>query len=213
MKSLAFIVFILFSACAPKLSVQVDKLNQQQNTVARLVDLNYQPLRLDEEIKINVDEETPVYLFSTGRSYVKAFSLPEERPLKIIIKSYFIGPFVDESVVFIPCAMLLSRDDQVISSIDQELPIIEKASLTETGGVRFKNTLSICVTESDSVANFVIYTTDRHLSQTSDAYINDMTQAIIPGVTVITVPIGKHNVKVPHSPVGRLRIIVQRLNP
>lgn len=213
MKRLTLIIFMVFSACAPKLSIQMDKLNQQQSLVSNLDDLNYQPLMMNEEIKINVDEKSAVYLFSTGKSYVKAFSLPEGRPLKVTIKSYFIGPFVDESVVFIPCASLLSRDYQVLSLLDPELPIIEKASLDETGGVRFKNTLSISVTESDSVTNFIIYTTDRHLSQTSDAYIKEMAQAIIPGVTVITVPIGKHNVKVPHSPVGRLRIIVQRLNP
>lgn len=204
---------MLFSACAPKLSIQIDKLNQQQSLVSSLGDLNYQPLMMNEEIKINVDEKSAVYLFSTGKSYVKAFSLPEGRPLKVTIKSYFIGPFVDESVVFIPCATLLSRDFKVISFHDPELPIIEKASLSETGGVRFKTTLSFAITESDSSSYFIVYTTVRHLSQTSDAYQPDMMQAIIPGVSVITIPIGKHNVRVPHSPVGKLKIMVQRMNP
>ena len=190
----------------------MDKLNHQQNFVSSLSDLNYQPLLPDKEIKINVDEESPVYLFSTGKSYVKAFSLPEERPLSIRIKSYFIGSFIDDSFVFIPCALLMDRDHRIVSFADQETPIIEKASLNETGGLRFKNTWTITILESDSVSNLVIYTTDRHLSQTSVAYQMEMMQAIIPGVTVISIPIGKHDVKVPHSPVGRVKILVKRLN-
>jgi hypothetical protein len=60
------------------------------------------------------------------------------------------------------------------------------------------------------VTNFVIYTTDKHLAEVSHIELPIMAQIILPN-TVETFPVGKRLVPVPHSPVGKLKIIANKI--
>ncbi len=207
MKTQLLILVIFLGSCAPDLTEQVARFDQQEPNVASWNELNYEQLLLDEEKKVSINDTTPVWLFTSGKSHVKSFSLPDKRPLLVTINSYFVGDVLENSYVFIPCVALLDSARKFVSSINPELPLIERASVTETAGMYFKTTVSFVVTENDSVDFFVIYTTDKLLNATSSIDQLNVVPIILPGV-VTTIPIGKRVVKVPHGPVGQLKIMV-----
>jgi len=188
------------------------KFDQQPTTISHFQDLRYQLLLAEKENKTEIDDTCPIYEFSTGRSYVRGFLLPAERPLEVSIHSYFIGMGRDETYLFIPCALLLDRSRQVRSFIDPEERKIERTYFGESNGMGYMNKLTFTVTAQDSVEGFVLYTTEQHCHETSEIEIFDSSLIIMPNY-VGAIPLGMKKITIPHSPVGKMKIITKRIQP
>jgi hypothetical protein len=188
------------------------KFDQQPTMIAHFQDIKYQPLLAEKENKTEIDDTCPIYEFSTGKSYVRGFLLPAERPLEVSIHSYFIGLSVHETYLFIPCALLLDQHRQVNATIDPEDRKIERTYFGESNGPGYMNKLTFTITAQDSVESFVLYTTQRHCNETSEIKIFESSPIIMPNY-VGAIPLGMKTVTIPHSPVGKMKIIAKKVNP
>lgn len=147
--------------------------------------------------------------FESGKSYFKAFRLPElSLPYNIKITSYALGDTIREAHIFYPRVALLDEYYAVIwqsAPADFEISRMgfgETASATGGLPVKLEGTV---VVDSPNQMYALIYTT-RQLMDTTTPYITLQTvPVIVPGLVTV-IPTGKQVVQIRHSPFGLLRV-------
>lgn len=179
---------------------------------ATLAELPYRPLPGDRTELVDIGEQSPVFEFDTGRSFVAAFELPAVAlPYTVQVRSYALGDVVQRARVFYPAALLLDANHAVLARREPEdLPVVKSgygdATKENRWGLPLRLEWEILVDEPDTKF-LVIHTTERALALRSSTTARQAIPIILPGL-VTALPGKKQEVGVAHSPDGRLAVRV-----
>lgn len=179
-------------------------------------DFSYENLQPGDSKSFDLNDASPAYAFDTGKSYFKAFRLPLfSAPYRIIIRSYIIGNDLRSAYIFLPQSILLNDRNEVVRSTDFRFLKLEEAGFAETAketwGIMRKLEGHIDVTAENQQERFlVIYTTEKLLKARVSTSRWVSIPIIFPGI-VTAIPVGKEEVLVSASPVGRVNVSVVEL--
>jgi len=179
-----------------------------------LAGLPFKPLPADRVELITVGEESPVFDFDTGRSYVVALELPSIEPPYIVqVRSYALGDLPQRSRVFYPAALLLDERHEVLARREPEnLPVVKTrygdATRENRWGLPLRLEWDILVDEPGT-RYLVLHTTEQGLAGRSTTTARQAIPIILPGI-VTALPGKKQDVEVAHSRDGRLAVQILR---
>jgi maltose operon protein len=171
-------------------------------------EFEYEKLALPDSRNFKIDENSQAFVFDTGKSYFKAFELPEySSPYKISVKSYMMGETVKTGYIFYPAVIFLNAEYEVTRIIETGLFRYAKAGLSETWGPGRKLEGTIHIDRDNSNERYMlILTTEELLGATEEDEVPVMIPVIFPGFVGVIPTWKKEKVFVPHSPVGEFAI-------
>lgn len=206
-----FLILFLVPSCATMVSRRkaVESLAASTPCCASVDEFRYEQLPPEEPVTFRLDETSDSFAFPSGKSYFKAFLLPEKAiPYRIHVESFALGEKTDSAHIFYPRLALL--DDGFIVR-KQSKPgdfVLKKAGFRETAsatrGLQLKLEGSILVDMPD-VRYLLVHTTDELLATTSQYTVLRIMPIIFPGL-VGAIPLYKEPVDIPHSPFGWIYI-------
>ena len=181
-------------------------------------DFAFESIGIGDSVSFDLDENSPAFLFQTGKSYFKAYAIPQSSyPYQVSIKSYMLGEQSESAYIFYPRIITLDEEFRVERSTDLQCFQILRVGflewLKQPGALWYKIEGSIAFTEENSSEKYlVIITTDELLhakTPLSRVQLLRIPTPIpdMPGAAIL-VPIGKEEVLVPHMPSGRITISV-----
>jgi maltose operon protein len=187
----------------------VENLRSAPSCCVSFAQFKYEALPGGTVIRFNLDASSNAFDFRTGKSYFKAFMLPEKAlPCQLQITSWALGEHINKAHIFYPQVAVLDADFAVVSQSAPGDFILSKASvgetLKETGGLPVKIEGSLTV--DDPRAKFVVvYTTPELMESTSRYAVRQAIPIVLPGM-VTAIPGPETEVSIRHSPFGLLRI-------
>jgi hypothetical protein len=209
-----FPVVLFLAGCATtSYEVEINKYRAALVCCRSLSEFSFEELRLGDSKSFDLNEESPAFVFDTGKSYFKAFLFPRfSTPYRVTVRSYILGNDLRSAYIFIPQALLLNDRYEVVRNVDFRYLRLEKAGFAETAketwGIMRKLEGYIDVSAENREERFlVIYTTERLLTTKISTSRWVVFPIIFPGI-VTAVPVGKEEVLVPASPVGHLNVSV-----
>jgi hypothetical protein len=216
-----FILLLPLSSCAAQVTYQtaVDSFMDATPCCTSMAEFKYDPLSSDEPITFRLDENSDSFVFPSGKSYFKAFRLPNKEILyRIHVKSFVLGDSKYAAHIFYPQIALLDDRFTVCKLSDPGDFTLKKAGIKETASeswwlMRIKLEGSIRVDIPDA-GYLVIYTTKELLRKTSQYMAKQIQPLPIPipgGVLIGAVPAGELPVAIPNSPFGWISITLESL--
>lgn len=186
-----------------------DSLRSSRSCCTSMAQFKYDPLAAEGGIGFKLDASSDAFDFESGKSYFKAFRLPEKAPpYRIKISSYALGETINKAHIFYPQIALL---DDHFAVVRQGVPaglrlrkVGYKEAVAETGGLPLK--LEGAVLVDDPRAKYlVVYTTRKSMSGVSPYVTRQTIPVILPGL-VTAVPGARGTVQIRHSPFGLLHM-------
>jgi hypothetical protein len=213
------ILLLLLSSCAAMVTygTAVDSFRNATPCCTSMAQFKYDPLPSDEPVSFRLDENSDSFVFPSGKSYFKAFRLPnKEIPYRIHVKSFALGETIDKAHIFYPQIALLDDRFSVCKLSDLGDFVLKKAGIKETASVswgllRLKLEGAMQVDKPDA-RYLVIYTTKELMIKRRSEYT---TKRIVPiavpynsGALIAGVPMGEKYVTIPNSPFGWISIAI-----
>jgi hypothetical protein len=208
------LTFVL-SGCAVPYSKVISQYQDAPICCTSMQEFEFEGIQIGDSRDFDLNENSPAYQFDTGKSYFKAFELPEwSSPYHLSIRSYMLGDHIDSAYIFYPQILTLNDNYEVVRSTDPRVFQFKKAGFTETAkqtwGLMYKLEGRISFTEENKPERYlIILTTDELLKAKTSTSTWRTVPIIFPGIVGV-IPIGKYEVSVPHSPVGRISISLFR---
>ena len=207
---------ILVASCAAMVSYEkaVDSLRNSGVCCESIKQFRYDQLSGAEPVSIKLDSSSDAFNFQSGKSFLKAFHLPEkEKPYIIKVTSFTLGESIYKAHIFYPqVALLDDRFDIVRQSVPEDFLLSKagtKETAFETGGVPVKLEGSFLV-DNPNAKYVLVFTTKKLLDNKSMYVVMGFSPLIVPGVVGV-IPTGLESVFIKHSPFGFLRIKVEPL--
>ena len=203
-------IIIIAMSCSVHYKDALEMLKKSTPCCKSLAEFKYEPISNNEAITFKLDQSADAFMFQTGKSYFRAFSLPKGRsPYYIYIKSFALGEDIKTSHIFYPQLALLDENFIVVKQSNPEDFALMKAGVSETASVswtalRIKFDGSFFV-DNPTARYAVIFTTEKLLSSSSAFSTIRFVPIIVPGI-VGALPTGSDIVYIPHSPFGLLNI-------
>lgn len=98
----------LLTGCASQVEKLTTDLENHPGCCAALADITFDPLVAEKETRFTVGAGDKVFGFSSGKSYVKAFVLPQEGQFTgIEVRTYLVGGWIPTAHVFGPFLQFL----------------------------------------------------------------------------------------------------------
>lgn len=210
MIALAATGLVLLASCAAPYKKVMERFDEEAPCCRSFEEFRYEPISLPEEKAFRVDGESGAFVFETGKSYFRAFELPPfATPYSITVKSYLLGDSVKDAYIFRPAVMFLDSGHEITRLVENGSFRYVKTSLFETSGLRMMYEGEIPVSGENSGDRFmIILTTDRLREETVIHASRVFIPFIFPGIVGVLPTGAKEKTYVPHSPVGKLRVIV-----
>lgn len=209
-----FTIALLSAGCATtSYEVVMKRYREAPVCCKSITEFSYEDLHQGDSKSFDLNAASPAFAFDTGKSYFKAFRLPTfSAPYRITIRSYILGNDLRSAYIFLPQALLLNDRNEVVRSTDFRFLKLEKAGFSETAketwGIMYKLEGHIDVVAENRQERFlVIYTTEKLLTARMSTSRWVSIPIIFPGI-VTAIPVGKEEVLVPASPVGRINVSV-----
>ncbi len=202
------IISLLLMSCAVNLQKVTEQYRAAPLCCSGYSEFEYEEIKLGDRRKIFIDSHSKAYEFKWGKSFFRAFKLPEyKRPYGIIIKSFFLGGQPRKAYIFSPMVILLDKDFNITYKIRGN----SFTNIKTLIGFRKGLVAEIPVTEEDSEGRYmVILTTEELLRGRTGLEVPVMMPLFIPGLAG-ALPIGANYIKVPHSPVGKVTVELKAL--
>ncbi len=174
----------------------------------------YEKLSLKDSRLFRIDEHSPAFNFVTGKSFFRAFALPQSStPYTVTVRSYLVGPTLIDGYIFAPRAILLDDSFTVTRTLGTDDFHHAKPGLFENMGNKGLSWRAMLEgsTRIDQSARderyLIILTTTKALEEKTIMPEPVYTMALwgsgmIPTGEVKDIPVS-------HSPVGNLRIILK----
>lgn len=199
------------AACAVPYADVMKDLEGAEPCCTALAGLPFQQLDQGQEKRTELDGNSPVFLFPSGKSRFAAFELPPfTSPYRIVIESFMMGDTVERGYIFFPHLLTLDSGRRIMRSFGRDLFALRKAGMFETWSVPYKLAGTLEMREdSGSERYLVVLTTDELLQARTSITTMRVVPLILPGV-VSALPAGTEEKFIRHAPVGKLRI---RLEP
>ena len=170
--ALAFAVMAIVS-CAYMVSHEkaVDRLGKARNCCESIAQFRYDQLTEGKGIKFNLDETSDAFNFETGKSYFKAFCLPDKAvPYGLRIRSFAMGEQLYQAHIFYPQIALLDEHFAIIRQSNSRDFLLSKAGfveiMSENWGLQLKLEGYVRV-DDPGVKYVLIFTTQELMSRTS----------------------------------------------
>jgi len=204
---------LALSGCAVPYSKVISQYQSAAICCTSMQEFEFEGIRIGDSRDLDLNENSPAYQFDTGKSYFKAFELPEwPSPYHLSIRSYMLGDHIDSAYIFYPQIVTLNDDCELVRSTDPRVFQLKKAGFTETAkqtwGLMYKLEGQISFTEENKAEKYLIILTTDELLKAKTSTSTWRTVPIIFSGIVAVIPIGKYEVLVPHSPVGRISIFL-----
>lgn len=171
-------------------------------------DFPYEKLSLKDSKAFRIDEHSPAFDFATGKSFFKAFSLPQSSmPYTVTVRSYLVGQHFKSDYIFAPRVIFLNERFTVTRTLEKSDFHYAYAGLFETWRLRAMLEGSARIDQSARDERYLIILTTKEALQEKTTLPYPVT-ICTPGAGVI--PTGQSvYAPFPNSPVGNLRIILE----
>lgn len=206
------VLALTIAGCAVTQEEAASPFEQATPCCTALSELRYQPLAPDRTELFDIDANSQLFVFETGRSFLLAVELPAlAPPYTVQVRSYALGDTVQRSRVFYPAALLLDANHRVMARREAEDLSVVKGSYSEAStenrwGLPLRLEWEILIDEP-ATRYLVIHTTEHRLASGSLASTRQVVPIILPGF-VTALPGKKQEVIIAHSPFGRLALRV-----
>lgn len=210
-KILLMCLTILVSGCSVPYTKTITQYQNAAICCASIDKFSFETLQIGDSKSFDLNERSPAYQFFTGKSYFKAFLLPQSSyPYVITVTSYMLGDNIDSAYILFPQIITLNEDYKLIRSSDPNNVRLLKAGFSETAketwGLMYKLVVELHFEESNKLERYLIVLTTKELlgAKTSLSTLR-VVPIVWPGV-VGAIPVGTKEVLIPHSPAGRINV-------
>jgi maltose operon protein len=196
-------------------SVPYEKTISQYQTApiccASVDKFSFETLRSGDSKSFDLNERSPAYQFLTGKSYFKAFLLPQSSyPYVVTVTSYMLGDSIQSAYIFYPQIITLNEVYKLVRSSDPNSVRLQKAGFSETAketwGLMYKLVVELPFEESEKHERYlIVLTTNELLGAKTSLSTLRVAPIVWPGL-VGAIPVGTKEVLIPHSPVGRINV-------
>lgn len=205
------LVALLTTSCVVRYKKAVDSLKASAPCCRSVAEFKYDPFPPAGVANFKIDEASPAFEFPTGKSFFKAFALPERSThYRLLIKSFALGQDEYAAHIFFPQLAVLDGRFRVLRQSDPADFRVGRSGLVETASASW-NVLRIKVEGSvlidDPRARYVVvYTTYDLLS--GGSLFDALARVPVPvGLgKFVPIPVGFEEVGVRHSPFGVLQL-------
>ncbi len=189
-------------------------ITQYQNAAiccASMEQFSFETLKIGDSKSFDLNERSPAFQFATGKSYFKAFLLPQSSyPYVITVTSYMLGDSIDSAYILFPQIITLNEDYKLMRSSDPNNVMLLKAGFSETAretwGLMYKLVVELPYEESNKPEKYlIVLTTSELLGAKSSLSTLRVAPIVWPGM-VGAIPVGTKEVLIPHSPAGRINV-------
>jgi hypothetical protein len=158
---------------------------------------------------------SPVYAFETGKSFFRAFALPESSsPYEVSVESYLVGGYLKKAYLFSPQIVTLDKNRAIVGTSGPDTFKVERAGLVEAlqraEGLEQKLSGSITFDGNDQRERYlVIYTTDVLLKERTSVPISGENSIwTIGGAKTV-----REEIEIPHAAAGKIAVTMRPLRP
>jgi maltose operon protein len=208
-----FVLGLLLAGCATTREVQLESFAATPSCCPSMREFSYAPLKSGDTLSFKLERSAPAFEFATGKSYFRAFALPEAgREFTVRVQSFMMGDHIDAAYLFFPHVVTLDADYQPVRTLPPEAFELKRASYAETAketwGLPWKLEGEMPFTAANAAERYLLILTTAELMQrrTSVETLR-IAPVIVPGL-VTAIPTGKKEVLVPHSPAGHVNLTV-----
>lgn len=205
------LVLVTVASCATMVSHDnaVDSLRKARNCCDSIAQFKYDQLTKAEGISFKLDASSDAFDFQSGKSYFRAFHLPEKAPpYRIKVTSWALGEHVNKAHIFYPQVALLDEGFDIVGQSVSGDFVLGKAGIGETVSetwglpVKLEGTLLV----DNPRAKFVLVFTTQELMNGSSPYVvRQVVPIIVPGI-VTAIPGPAETVYIQNSPFGLLHL-------
>jgi hypothetical protein len=197
-------ISLVFSGCATTHRTVIKHYQAASICCESINEFNFESIQIGDTKSFDLNEKSPAYIFETGKSYFKAFVLPQSSyPYQVSVSSYMSVPVdIYWAYIFFPQVLTLNKSYEVVRSTDPK-----NFRLRDNGFISSKIEGQISFTEKNMSEKYlVILTTNELLKAKTSTYTLRFESMTIDGV-MYQFP-NPEKVLVPHSPTGRISVSV-----
>jgi hypothetical protein len=218
MNRLFFLILFLCAAlfvqaCAKPYSGVLRQYREASPCCASLAELPVEPLQLGDTKSFDLADNSPAFRFETGKSYFRAFTLPQgPYPYRVTVRSYLVGGYLKSAYLFYPQLLTLDANRKVVRATGPGTFSLEQAGLLEAmqeaEGLRYLLAGGVTFTEGSHDERYlIILTTDELLQGRTSVPTGG--ELFLPGYDGPVT--AKREVLVPHAPSGRVTVALAPL--
>jgi hypothetical protein len=166
-----------------------------------------------ESLTFELGSNSPAFTFETGKSYFRAFALPETtQNLEVTVDSYLVGGDLKYAYLFAPRIITLDKNYNMIRTSNLESFTVERAGLVEAlqraEGLEQKLSGNIIFDENNRSERFLIlHTTDTLLKERTSVPVSGENSILTIGVANMA----KEMFLIPHAPAGKITLTLKPL--
>ena len=204
-------VLIFIHGCAKPYGAVTQQHNEAPVCCNTLAELPVEPIRPGDKKSFDMGAGSNAYRFDTGKSYFRAFALPQgPYPYKVTVRSYLVGDDLRSAYFFFPRLITLDENRKVVRSTGEETFSLQWAdyleTMRETAGLRHKLEGGLVFPDGSLGERYlVILTTDDFVQTKTPVTAVGNVPILTPGYSV-TVPGDGNEVPVAHAPAGRVNV-------
>ncbi len=205
---------VLVPGCATTYRTAVSGFRDAPVCCSSLAEIPVEPLKMGNSTHFTLGKGAPAFRFDTGKSYFRAFALPDgPYPYRVTIDSYLVGGYLKSAYLFRPLLMTLDAGRRPVRIIDGRDFTVNRAGFVEAmwqaGGLKQKLEGSVTFTDANNNERYlVVLTTDALLKGTTAVPVGGESTMLLLGQGGAT---KTEYVQVPNAPTGRLGIAVARV--
>jgi len=223
-----FLIAIFITSCTTTYETANEHYELAQSCCQDFSEFNYETLPTDKPFAFDIDQTSPAFIFTSGKSYFKALKLPKlSLPYSISIRSYAQGESIEKAHIFLPKILLLKEDFSIADEVDlaslveksgafayeiNPVYVIEKSN---EGAIKENKwglpvRLSGRITSENADSKYLLVITTDELRSVAIQWTRFMTGLAVPAAYLGFVPEGFF--MIPGSPFGRLALELEPLN-
>lgn len=202
----------LAQGCAGTYGKVVRQYREAPVCCTSMAELPIEPLLPGGATSFNLDAGSPAYRFATGKSYFRAFSLPQgPYPYRVTVSSYLIGDYLKTAYLFAPQLVTLDEQRHVVRSTGPGTFSITRTSFMEAlqtaGDFPYKIEGGLTFNDQNRDERYlVVMTTDELLRQKTPFPAKELPMLILGSSG--TSSSRPNEVEVIHAPGGKVSISV-----
>lgn len=207
-------IFFFLPSCMVSYQDALKKFQESPVCCQSFREFTFEKININDTQSFKLDENSMSFLFPYGKSYFKAFELPQVGyPYHLLIKSYMLGEHIAEAHIFFPYIITLNENFEIVRSKTPYCLYLKKSrfkeTMKETGGLGLKLEGFINFDfENKNEKYIVILTTEELLKKNIYRTYRKFVSIIVPGfVTLLPGP--KDIAVIKASPMAHINITLK----
>lgn len=165
-----------------------------------LSELNYQQISESGKVEFNITDKNQAFTFTTGKSFVKGFALPQiDGDIKITLSTPIINS------VFVPTVLILDKQYKPTQVYGEETFMFNKASVLNVARIFGKIELSEAQTKNNQAKYLLVFTTEKAMQSTTT--LADPTPSSVELGRADAVYKIHTNKPLPHTATGAIKLV------